>query len=219
VELTLHCFQEKSMTVVNKLKSLTARVTMNDQDVRSLLVKDHEEAKELLNQIMDASQASRRMRLFQQLKTALTAHSRAEERAVYNRMLNTKSNDSRELADEGFVEHGIIDGLLAQLSSGGAGETRWLATAKALKELLEHHIDEEQTDTFAELGEHFDSDQLEEMGVAFQRAKAALMSRQSSPHGRKASRKIAARSPRRAPAKKATRAAQGSRSRQSRSAK
>ena len=208
------------MSVVNRLKSLTARATMSDEDVRSLLEKDHEEAKDLLRQILDASQAQRRMRLFKQLKTALTAHSRAEERAVYNRMLKAKSPDSHELADEGYVEHGIIDGLLAQLSSGEAGNTRWLATAKALKEVLEHHIAEEQTDTFAELGEHFDDDQLNEMGVAFLHAKAGVVVRTSRPHVRKMSRNAASRSrsPRRAPTKKSTRAAKKSSRSRSRSA-
>lgn len=167
------------MTALNKVKSLAARATMAQDDVRAFLEKDHDEAKDLLEQIFAAAQSSRRMSVLEQLKTALTAHSRAEESVVYDRMLQTKSDDSHELADEGYVEHRIVDHLLAELSNGDAGSTRWLATAKVLKELVHHHIDEEQTDTFAELGEHFDTDELSAMSTAFLRAKATILERQS----------------------------------------
>jgi hypothetical protein len=195
------------MTAVNKVKSLAARATMAHDDVRALLEKDHDEAKELLERIFSADQSRRRMSLLMQLKTALTAHSRAEENAVYERMLKTKSSDSQELADEGYVEHRIVDHLLAELAGGDSGSTRWLATAKVLKELVHHHIDEEQTDTFAELGEHFDADQLATMGTAFLRTKAAILERQATgPSAGRKARKAPVHSLRKMPAKKAVKA-------------
>lgn len=182
------------MTIANKVKSLTARLTMSNEDVRSLLEKDHDEAKDLLAKIAAATQGNRRLSLFSQLKIALTAHSRAEESAVYQPMLTAKSSESRDLANEGYVEHGIIDRLLAELASGDPGSTRWMATAKVLKEILEHHIDEEQADIFAELGEHFDADQLRLMGTAFLRAKAAVLKTKVTP---RRTRKVSRKAPRR----------------------
>lgn len=191
------------MTAVNKVKSLAARATMSSDDVRALLEKDHDEAKELLEQIFAANRSARRTSLLMQLKTALTAHSRAEERTVYDRMLKTTSSDSQELADEGYVEHRIVDHLFAELASADSGSTRWLATAKVLRELVHHHIDEEQTDIFAELGEHFDADQLAAMGAAFARAKAAILEKQSSrSRTRGKTRTASAHSPRKVPGKK-----------------
>jgi len=195
------------MSAVNKVKSLAARVTMAHDDVRALLEKDHDEAKGLLEQIFAADQRRRRLSLLMQLKTALTAHSRAEEAVVYDRMLKAKSSESQELADEGYVEHRIVDHLLAELASADSGSTRWLATAKVLKELVHHHIDEEQTDTFAELGEHFDADQLAAMGAAFLRAKAAILQRQPArPRSGRKARQAPAHSQRKAPGKKTARA-------------
>jgi len=89
------------MTIVNKMKSLSARATMADDDVRSYLEKDHDEAKELLGKIVSATRGNRRLALLNQLKAALTAHSRAEESAVYQPMLTAKSADSHDLANEG----------------------------------------------------------------------------------------------------------------------
>jgi hypothetical protein len=51
----------------------------------------------------------------------------------------------------------------------------WKAKAKVLNELLSHHVDEEQSDIFAELGEYFDSEELAAMGTRFLADKAAIL--------------------------------------------
>ena len=60
---------------------------------------------------------------------------------VYNALLRVRADDpSHVLADEGFVEHSLLDELLTTLASTDAGTDRWKANAKVLHELLEHHI-------------------------------------------------------------------------------
>jgi hypothetical protein len=182
------------MTVINKMKSLAARATMDSRDVRALLEKDHDEAKQLAKQMCAATRAPQRKALLAKLKPALTAHSRAEERAVYQPMIKVKgSTDSHELAQEGFVEHGLVDELLTALASTNAAGDAWKAKAKVLKELLEHHIEEEQTDTFAELGEHFSEGQLAVMGAHFLREKGKLLLPSSRATKRATPRKAAPR--------------------------
>ena len=44
-----------------------------------------------------------------------------------------------------------------------------------LHELLEHHIEEEESDIFAVLGDNFDRDELEAMGAQFKRLKAEVL--------------------------------------------
>ena len=164
------------MSLVNKMKSLGARATMNEEDVRALLVKDHEEAKALARQMHETSSASRRITLLGKLKPALTAHSRAEEKVVYDALLRVRANDaSHELGDEGYVEHSLVDELLSTLATTNASAERWKATAKVLHELLEHHIQEEESDVFALLGDHYDRDELQAMGTQFQRMKAEIL--------------------------------------------
>jgi hemerythrin superfamily protein len=165
------------MSLVNKVKSLTARATMDGEDVRSLLIKDHDEAKTIAQQMHETSSPSRRKALLDKLKPALTAHSRAEERVVYDALLRVRADDpSHVLADEGYVEHSLVDELLTTLSSSDTASDRWKANAKVLHELLEHHIEEEQSDVFAKLGDHFDRDKLKAMGGQFLRDKATILS-------------------------------------------
>jgi len=164
------------MSLVNKVKSLGARATMNENDVRALLAKDHEEAKKLAKQMHETASATRRMALLGKLKPALTAHSRAEEKVVYDTLLRVRASDeSHELGDEGYVEHSLVDELLLTLSSTRASTERWKATAKVLHEMLEHHIEEEESDIFALLGDHLDRDQLQAMGAQFTRLKSEVL--------------------------------------------
>jgi hemerythrin superfamily protein len=167
---------EHAMSIVNKVKSLSARATMTEDDVRAVLAKDHDEAKALAKAMHEANSAARRMSFLNKLKPVLTAHSRAEEKVVYDALLRVRASDeSHEIADEGYVEHSIVDELLATLASSNAATERWRATAKVLHELLEHHIQEEESDTFALLGDHFDRNKLAEMGAQFKRIELQLL--------------------------------------------
>src|SRR4051812_16790949 len=103
------------MSIVNKVKSLGARAVMGDADVRALLEKDHDEARMLAQQMCDAS-GMRRKALLARLTPVLIAHSRAEERAVYDALLQVrKAQESHTLAQEGYVEHSLVDELLGKL--------------------------------------------------------------------------------------------------------
>lgn len=165
------------MDVTGALRGVVARATMTDSDVRVLLRKDHEEALALAAKMEDATTAGRRKELLKKLKPALAAHSRAEEAQVYKQLLKVKgSQDSHDISNEGFVEHGLLDELLGKLASmRNADSDVWKANATVLRELLQHHVDDEHSEMFEELGEHFTSEQLELMGRKFLAAKEALL--------------------------------------------
>jgi hemerythrin-like domain-containing protein len=186
------------MSLVNKVKSLGAKATMPQEDVRALLVKDHEEAKALAKQMHEAISPARRTALLAKLKPALTAHSRAEEKVVYDALLRVRAkDDSHELGDEGYVEHSLVDELLSTLAATRSSTERWKATAKVLHELLEHHIEEEESDIFAVLGDHFDRDALQAMGSQFKRLKADILRAPKSRKPAAPKRRAAAKSVRR----------------------
>src|SRR6185436_18942657 len=138
-----------------------------DEDIRSLLHDDHEKLKELVKLLASDEPTKKRTAAFEQLKPFLTAHARAEEQAVYNALIAVRgSKDSRAAANEGFVEHSLVDVLLERLGKTElAGTDAWKAHAKVLKEMLEHHIKEEERGIFEELGEHFSEDQRIAMGA------------------------------------------------------
>jgi hypothetical protein len=164
------------MSLTQAIKGQIGSRMAGDEDVRNLLREDHEDALELARQMCEAKGGAARKALLKKLKPALVAHSRAEEATVYRPLLALKKDeDARGIANEGFVEHGLLDVLLAKLSSSRAPDSEaWAANAKVLHEMLQHHIDEEHNQMFAELGDNFDGDQLDAMGKRFVAAKAAI---------------------------------------------
>jgi hemerythrin HHE cation binding domain-containing protein len=162
------------MSLAQTIKGEIGSRFSGEEDVRALLRKDHEEALDLARQICETKGGAARKALFKELKPALIAHSRAEEATVYRPLQALKQDeDARGIANEGFVEHGLLDVLLTTMSSSRTPESEtWAANAKVLHELLQHHIEEEHNQMFAELGDNFDSEQLEAMGKRFVAAKA-----------------------------------------------
>jgi hypothetical protein len=197
------------MTIADTIKSVGARLTMGDEDVRTLLEKDHDEVKDLLRGLVDGEQGRSRKRLLETLKTNLTAHSRAEEQVVYDALIRARAKfDVQVHAEEGYVEHSSVDDLLARISRLEVGTELWQAHAKVIREQLEAHISEEQNQMFAQLGDLFSRDELVAMGREFQRLKARVLTRQASKTQRNVARVVggqrASKTARRAPAKKAS---------------
>src|ERR1700730_17557088 len=75
---------------------------------------DHRQVRELLKTILSTADAKKRSDLFKQFRTELTAHSRAEEKVLYRGM--EKSEEGKDDALEGAVEHEVVDRLMEDLS-------------------------------------------------------------------------------------------------------
>lgn len=163
------------MSIKTTVRSLAARATMREDDVRAYLHQDHVEVLDLAKRMHEAKKASVRKVLLGKLKPALSAHARAEEKEVYETLLSVRSQESHDYGNEGFVEHSLVDELLKRLDKGVGDTDAWKAEAKVLYELLQHHIDEEQRDVFSNLGEHFDADQLAVIGEKFLATKRRLL--------------------------------------------
>jgi hemerythrin superfamily protein len=145
-------------------------------DIRHVLHADHEEILSLVRDMADARTAEKRMSYFNSLKPLLTAHARAEEQVVYVPMTKAKDAEAKDLGNEGFVEHSLVDILMERMSKAGvAGTDGWKAHATVVKELLEHHIKEEESDIFSALGKDFSDKQRDAMAVEFSKEKARLL--------------------------------------------
>jgi hemerythrin superfamily protein len=136
---------------------------------------DHRQVRELLETILSTDDAKKRGDLFKQFRTELTSHSRAEEKVLYRRM--EKSEEGKDDALEGAVEHQVVDRLIEDLSrSRSVGSDKWTARCTVLQELLRHHIDEEEGEFFKIARKIFDRDTLAKMGTAFTAEKTKLAS-------------------------------------------
>lgn len=163
------------MSVVEMMKSYIGAYSATD--IRALLHADHEEISALTEQMSSDESKAKRIRAFNQLKPFLTAHARAEEQAVYVALVKLRgSPEARAYGNEGAVEHSLVDVLMERLSKTEVAATdAWKAHAQVLRELLDHHIKEEERGIFEELGEHFSDEQRVAMGADFVARKQKLL--------------------------------------------
>lgn len=162
------------MSVIESVKTYLG--VEGKSDIRDVLHEDHEEILSLARDMADARTAEKRMSYFHSLKPFLTAHARAEEKVVYVPMTKARDAEAKDLGNEGFVEHSLVDVLFERMSKPGvAGTDGWKAHATVVKELLEHHIKEEEGDMFSTLGKDFSDEQRDKMALEFSREKARLL--------------------------------------------
>jgi hemerythrin superfamily protein len=139
---------------------------------------DHNEVDSLMDRITASEDGTERAALFEELKTKLLAHAHAEQEVLYCRLEASQSEASRNFALEGTNEHQILENQLQKLSAeGDKTSEQWAAELKVLRDLVEHHVQEEESTGFSCARHDFDKDELEAMGQRFQTRKAQLMTR------------------------------------------
>ena len=156
-------------------KSKSHQSSSDSKSLFDELKEDHKEVKDLLTSILKADDASERGELFSKMKTALTAHSEAEEEMFYPRL--EKEEESRTDALEAEVEHGIVKNLLTELDEmGDKMSDEWTAKCSVLKDLVEHHVEEEESQIFKDARKVLDKDELTALAGEFESAKEAHLS-------------------------------------------
>ena len=141
-----------------------------------LLKDDHDAVKEMFDRFRDLGVEDRRekQRLFDRIAEALEIHAEVEERLFYPAVRSVKSEDAQEITLEAFEEHKIVKTLILQIRSLSRGDARKDAKMKVLMESVEHHIEEEEDEMFAEANDLGD-EHLEELGDRMLSLKTDLM--------------------------------------------
>ncbi|HEX3673571.1 MAG TPA: hemerythrin domain-containing protein [Rhizomicrobium sp.] len=166
------------MSVVDTLKETGKKIgralsdAEPDDDILETLKREHEEVKDLLGQLTESESAASRKSLLKKIKAALVPHSRAEEKIVYDAILALKGKQPRIDGEEGYFEHSLADKMLANLSKiVNATSPEFSAGAKVLKELVEHHVEEEERNVWKDVRENFSDEDRAGMDTAYKAAK------------------------------------------------
>jgi len=172
---------ETPMTVQTNVRKLTKAVkkavrgeaaTPQDRDILDTLKQEHDEVKGLLSKLQDAEGASERKSLVKQIKQALVPHTKAEEKVVYDAVIALRDKKMQIDGEEGYIEHALASKTLQQLEKcASATSPEHIALGKVLKELVEHHIEEEERNVWDDVEEHFSEEDREEMNREFLAAK------------------------------------------------
>jgi hemerythrin-like domain-containing protein len=146
-----------------------------ETDLLDTLKTEHDEVKQLLAELADADTAARRRALVQQIKAALVPHTKAEQKVLYDAIIALKDKDVQTDGHEGYLEHELADKALQRLGSiSNATSPEHKATAKVLKELVEHHIKEEERNVWGDARKHFSDEDRAQMNTAYLAAKSRV---------------------------------------------
>lgn len=133
-------------------------------EIFAVIRNDHERLRGMIRELCDASNASeqRRDALFTPFKTELTAHHQAEEAVLYAHMKDIE--ETRKEVLEALNEHHLVVVLLDELAIMPKGSDEWFAKFEVLRELVEHHLKEEEDEFFAAAREVIDDARAQELG-------------------------------------------------------
>jgi hemerythrin superfamily protein len=175
--LLSHPNQDKTMNLKSTLEKAGKTikgvvVPAPEGDILETLQKEHDEVQALLKQLVDSDSAPERRALLQQIKLALVPHTKAEEKVVYDRVLALKGEKNKIDGHEGYFEHETAARMLANLGKiEQVKSPEFSAAAKVLKELIDHHVEEEERNIWADVRENFSDAQRVAMNDEFAAAK------------------------------------------------
>jgi hemerythrin superfamily protein len=139
-----------------------------------LLKKQHKEVADLFEKIEKARDAAKKKPLFEELAGNLAAHD-AIEREIFYPACEEKMGIT-DLLGEALVEHGVVEFSLF-LADQALGEDDFDYKVTVLKEIVEHHVEEEEKEFFPKVEKALGDARLEElcleMKARFEEAKAA----------------------------------------------
>lgn len=144
-------------------------------DALTMLKRDHAAVKEILQELDRTTDrgVKTRQELFWKAKRELEVHEAIEEEIFYPAL--KKHPKAKEIVLEGFEEHHVVNGIVAELGAVPFDDETWGAKLTVMRENVEHHIDEEENEMFSKARQVLDEEDLAELGVQMQARKDELM--------------------------------------------
>ena len=158
-------------------KTRTSTQRRSGTDAITLLKKDHEKVRGLLKRLHAAADKNdgRAEELVEQIDQEIKIHSQIEEEIFYPAFRDAARNkQDRELFFEAKEEHHVVDMILPEVREG-EGSEEFPAKAKVLKDLIEHHAEEEETEMFPKARKLFNREELVDLGRRLKERKEELM--------------------------------------------
>lgn len=135
----------------------------NQTDIIKLLLDDHVPLKKLIKVLKDPHiKMTEKRPSFEKFAVELLAHAKPEEESLYSWLQESKA-ELRMEGFEGLTEHAIAEHLIEEIRVT-TDKSEWLGKVKVLGEIVEHHIQEEETSMFKLVKKEFSRETRAEIG-------------------------------------------------------
>lgn len=142
-----------------------------------MLREDHDKVRELLSQLSSTTNraAKKRSELLQKLKKEVLIHTQIEEEIFYPAFRDSKAEESKRLFYEAKEEHRAVDELvLPDVETTEPSSEEFAGRIKVLKDMIEHHAEEEEKEIFPKSKKALGKEELEELGERMAERKQEL---------------------------------------------
>jgi hemerythrin superfamily protein len=126
-----------------------------------LLEQQHRDVEKLFESLEGADAPAKKREIFEELASSLVAHDAIERELFYPAC--EKAMGMTDLLGESLVEHGVIEFSLYEADQA-QGKKDFDFKVKVLKEMVEHHVEEEEDDFFPSVEKALGDESLEELG-------------------------------------------------------
>lgn len=150
-----------------------------DKDAIALLKEDHQKVRELLSELEETTEraSAKRGELLATIEQELAIHTKIEEEIFYPAFRDAaRKKDDKDLYYEAIEEHHVVDLVLPEIKETDTDSEEFGAKAKVLKDLVEHHAEEEETEMFPRAQKLMDHEELIRLGGELAKAKESMAS-------------------------------------------
>ena len=148
-------------------------------DALSLLKDDHKKVRALLGELAETTNRAEKTRteLLAKIARELEVHTKIEEEIFYPAFKKAGENsDDNKMFFEAMEEHRAAgDLVLPDLLGTPTDSEKFSGRAKVLKELVEHHADEEEKEMFKRAKQLMDAAELKALGEQLETRKLELV--------------------------------------------
>lgn len=137
------------------------------------LKNEHDEVQNFLAQLKGTSDARKRDDLFMKLQHSLVPHMKGEEKAFYPVL--TENDESREHAFEALEEHHVAELVLNELMKMPKSDEHWGAKLSVFKELIDHHIEEEESEIFDDVSSFISEEKSDQIFSSYKQERDKVM--------------------------------------------
>ena len=143
-------------------------------DVLKLIKADHRQVETLFSVIESTDDTHKLYESFNRLYNALNVHAEAEEQTFYQAIRHCQ--DIERLVNAAESEHDEAKQILEELESFSPTSAEFKQKIGELKQVIQHHVQEEENEIFSQVLNCMSQDEREQLGKEFEAVKGKLQS-------------------------------------------
>ena len=135
-------------------------------DAIEMLKADHQKVTGLFSEYAATSDQKVKRKIAEQVFIELETHAQLEETVFYPAFEEEADEEGKQLVTESFEEHQTVKDLIEELRGLDAGNATFEAKFNALRENVQHHVEEEESEMFPKAEEALEAhmeDLMDEM--------------------------------------------------------